>query len=61
MKKSANFRSALVNLGNELVNNELVGLSKKAGLSKQDINILALHVVHYTPLSLSISKLMNMS
>ena len=40
VKKSANFRAALIHLGNELVKIELVSLSKKAGLSKQDINIL---------------------
>ena len=39
-KKSTNFRAALIHLGNELVKNELVSLFKKAGLSKQDINIL---------------------
>ena len=40
VKKSANFRTALIHLGNELVKNELVCLSKKAGLSKQDVNLL---------------------
>lgn len=40
VNKNANFRAALIHLGNELVKNELVSLSKKAGLSKQDITIL---------------------
>jgi len=39
VKNGANFRGALIHLGNELVKNELVSLSKKAGLSKQDVNI----------------------
>ena len=38
--KSGHFRAALIYLENELVKNELVSLFKKAGLSKQDINIL---------------------
>jgi len=37
VKNGANFRAALIHLGNELVKNELVSLSKKAGLSKQDV------------------------
>ena len=40
VNKHANFRAALIHLGNELVKGELVSLSKKAGLSKQDITIL---------------------
>ena len=40
VKNGANFRAALIHLGNELLKNELVSLSKKAGLSKQDVNIL---------------------
>ena len=40
VNKNANFRAALVHLGNELVKNELVSLSKKPGLSNQDIDIL---------------------
>ena len=39
MKKGANFRAALIHVGNELVKNEFVRLSKKAGLSKQDVTI----------------------
>ena len=40
MNKNALFRAALIHLGNELVKNELVSLSRKAGLSKQDITVL---------------------
>ena len=32
IKNGANFKGALIHLGNELVKNELVSLSKKAGL-----------------------------
>ena len=42
VNKNANFRAALIHLGNELVKNELVSLSKKARLSKQDITILSI-------------------
>ena len=40
VKNGVNFRAALIHLGNEHVKNELVSLSKTAGLSKQDVNIL---------------------
>ena len=33
VKKNANFRAALIHLGNELVKNEFVSLSTKAGQS----------------------------